>query len=288
MRAGNRPMTHLVFCVLLGLIIIASSYLTDASEPRTALQTSNGGFFARLISLESTPDSCFVTYLSDCNLSVWRKLYSDKVLSGVSVFELTHYDSITISPDTHDYLLLIELGPGSKPSDILDAEAVSGCGDHQDAPPFSIVRSAYLSYTPNSYYGFPEPVSKVLGAPLNYLVEFIGVEDTPAHLAKYHELMSKYFGPANGLLVESGMLHCFVALENIEVLSSSSGAIPWNQIHISDDWDSGGDVNWDSVYVDLFRSEFSCDLDSVLAQLPPTNETRADYHGRLIPNLCVR
>ena len=84
------------------------------------------------------------------------------------------------------------------------------------------------------------------------------------------------------------MLHCFVALEYVDILLSAPGAVPWNQIHISDDWDYSGEVSWDSVYVDLFRNEFSCDLDSLWAELPPTDKTRADYHGRLIKKLIIR
>jgi hypothetical protein len=42
---------------------------------------------------------------------------------------------------------------------------------------------------------------------IDYLVEFIGVEDIPSALAKYREIMTKYAGPANGILVERGMLH---------------------------------------------------------------------------------
>ena len=53
-------------------------------------------------------------------------------------------------------------------------------------------------------------------------------------------------------------------------------------------WDVGGEIDWNSVYTELIRSEFSRDLDSVWSELPPTDKTRADYRGRLIPELCLR
>jgi hypothetical protein len=134
----------------------------------------------------------------------------------------------------------------------------------------------------------PDPSYRDAESGIDFLVELIGVEENPHSLAKYREIVSKYAGPANSILVERGMMHCFIALENVDLMSSTPDAVPWNQIHISDDWDTGGDVDWDSVYTDLFRSEFSCDQDSVWAELPSTDKTRADYHGRLIPEFCVR
>jgi hypothetical protein len=260
----------------------------DASEAKASTQTAKGRFVARLISLESGTDSAFVAYLSDCYLPVWEQLRTDGIVSSVSVFELGYYDSTAASTSIQDYLVLAELGPLAKPADLTDAEQASACPGCQDTPDYSVLRSAYMSCTPNSCYGMPEPTYQDAATELLYLVEMIGVEETLDYLAKYRELMSKYFGPANGAVVESGMLHCFVALENTEVLFTRKGAVPWNQIHISDDWDAGGEVDWDSVYVDLFRTKFSCDLDSVWAELPPTDGSSADCYGRLVAQLCVR
>ncbi|MBC8422855.1 hypothetical protein H8E07_01910 [bacterium] len=121
-----------------------------------------------------------------------------------------------------------------------------------------------------------------------YLIEFIGVESSPPVLAKYRELVSRYFGPANGILVDRGMLHCFVALENVDILVDTRGAVPWNQIHLSDDWDEGDDIDWAATYKDLFWTEFYCELDSVGAEVPPADKTRVDYRGRLLAEICVR
>jgi hypothetical protein len=259
-----------------------------AFEEERAPQACTASFVARLISVESGPSASLITYLSDCYLPVWKQLRADNVLSSVTVFELSYYDSTVAQTSVCDYLILAELGSDTTPAGLSDAEASTACPGPQDAPRFTVVRSAYMSCTPNSCYGMPEPSHQDGGNQLEYLVEFIGVEDTPNLLAKYRHLMSEYFGPANGVLVESGMLHCFVALENTQVLEDSPGAMPWNQIHISDDWDAGGGVDWDSVYVEVFRSALSCDLDSVWAELPPTDDSRHDSRGRLIPELCVR
>ena len=47
-------------------------------------------------------------------------------------------------------------------------------------------------------------------------------------------------------------------------------------------------VDWDAVYGDLFRSEFSRQLDDVWAEIPPIRETSTEYRGRLVADLCVR
>jgi hypothetical protein len=241
-----------------------------------------------VISLEPGKSAMFIAHLQDCYLPVWNQLRNDGIVSAVSVFELSPYDSTTTITSAQDYLVLAELAPQAKPTDLMNAEKVSACPGNQDFPILPVLRSALMSCTPNSCYGTPEPAYQDASSGIYFLVELIGVEETPSALAKYREVMTKYGGPANGMLVERGMLHCFVALENVNLMSDTPGAVPWNQIHISDDWDEGGDVDWDSVYTELFQTEFSCDQDSVWAELPPTDKTRADYHGRLISKLCVR
>ena len=122
---------------------------------------------------------------------------------------------------------------------------------------------------------------------IEYLIEFIGVEDTPLSLTQYRDLMSNYFGPANGLLVKRSMLHCFIALETTEVLFQASGVPGWNQLHVSDSKEGDG-IDWNATYEDLFRREFSCELDPVWAKLPSIRERPTCYSGRLVPGLCVR
>jgi hypothetical protein len=134
----------------------------------------------------------------------------------------------------------------------------------------------------------PQPTYRDAASGIDYLIEFINVVDSPSPLAKYRDLMSNYFGPANGFLVQRGMLHCFIALETTDILSEATGFPGWNQIHVSDHWDVGGEVDWDAVYQDLFRSEFSCELDSVWAEVPPIRKGSTDYRGRLVKDLCVR
>lgn len=284
-----------IFCLLLAcsfaLAACASNPTREQVEgPRTSSsnQALENRFVARLISIEPGKRAEFIAHLGDCYLPVWNRLRDKGVLTTVSVFELNHYNSTTKNTSARDYLVLAQLGSQVKPEDLMDAEKASASLGSQDLLTFSVLRTAFMSCTPNSCHGMPEPAYQDALCGIDFLIEFIGVEETPAALAKYREIVSKYAGPANGILVDRGMLHCFVALENIEVLYDTHGAVPWNQIHISDDWDVGGEVDWHSIYEEIFRSEFSCDLDSVWAELPPTDKTRADYHGRLIPKLCVR
>ena len=291
MRIRTRLSLFWILAISISTLATVSSSNGDrqagSGQPMSP-EASAGDYFARVMSIEADSAATFHQAGHECYLPIWKRLRGDGIISSVSVFELIPYDSTTTDPSAKEYLILAGLDSGSNPDDLLDAERVSPCPDHLRIPVSAISRSALLTCTPNSCHGVPEPTYPGAESGIVYLVELIGVEETPEARAKYRGLMSRFFGPANGILVERGMLHCFVAFESVALLSSTPDAVPWNQIHISDDWDAGGDVDWDSVYADLFRSEFSCDLDSVWSELPPTDETYADYHARLIPELCVR
>lgn len=291
MRIKARELVFLLVFSLVALTVSSQSLTVDHSDLPQAERlpkADKGRFFVRLITLESGSSPLFIAYLKDCYLPVWQELRSTGIVSSLSVFELSINDSMTTSTSKGEYLVLTELSSPAKPNDLIDAEKASECSFSRDIPGFSVLRSTYMSCTPNACFGMPDPAYKNGGSQLRYLVELIGVEDTPVSLAKYRELVSKFFGPANGVLVEKGMIHCFVALENIEVLTTSPGVVPWNQVHISDEWEANSELDWDSIYVELFRSEFSCELDSVWAEIPPTDNVRVYSQGRLIPQLCVR
>jgi len=145
-----------------------------------------------------------------------------------------------------------------------------------------------MTCTPNSCYKIPESRYQDEPAGIDFLVEFIAVEDSPLFLEKYRDLMSRFFGPANGILVEQGTLHSFIALETSAVLSEVNGVPAWNQLHISDNWDVNEEVDWDAVYSELFRREFSRELDAVWAEMPPVHERPINYCGRLVRALVVR
>jgi hypothetical protein len=134
----------------------------------------------------------------------------------------------------------------------------------------------------------PQPTYEDAVDGIDYLIEFISVEDSASSLRQYRDLMSDYFGPANGILVERGLLHSFIALETTEVLSQAAAVPFWNQLHVSDGWDEDDGLDWDAIYEDLFRREFACDLDSLWSLLPPIRERPTNYSGRIIPDLCVR
>ena len=230
----------------------------------------------------------FIEYVRECNVPLWNKLRSKGVVSNVSVFELIEMESIVPEAQSWSFLLIAESGSQTFPDELFAAKPDPKCQQRPDGSLFTILREQRLSCTPNSCYGSPEPSYVDAVAGIEYLIEFIGVEDTPASLTKYHDLVATYFGPANGLLVEEGALHCFLGLETTATLFEVPGVPAWNQIHISDHWDVGVDVDWDAVYAELFHNEFSRELDDVWSELPPMQDPRTDFRGRLVPDLCVR
>jgi hypothetical protein len=173
-------------------------------------------------------------------------------------------------------------------ADFSAAEQAATCPGKSDAILRSVVREEHMVCTRNSCFGSPEPAYPDAPTGIDYLIEFIAVENISSSLTKYHDLMSNYFGPANGLLVERGMLHCFVALETTANEIGVDELVPWNQLHVSDHWDESDGIDWDTVYEDLFRQEFSCELDDLWSELPPIRDVSSEYRGRLVPDLCVR
>lgn len=245
-------------------------------------------FLVRLYSVQPGNENEFVTLLHDCYMPVWNNLRADGIISSVNVFELQLRASATPETPAWRFLLLFQLDSTAEPGDLPDTEIASNCQHQSDESSFTVLRVERMSCTPNSCYRMPEPTYQDAPTGIEYLIEFIGVENSPQYLKKYRDLMSDYFGPANGILVEEGMQHAFIALETSEVLFQATGVPGWNQLHISDDWNVVDNIDWEAVYSDLFHREFSKELDDVWAELPPIRERPISYRGQLVPDLCVR
>jgi hypothetical protein len=287
------PRRHIgwVLAVSFALVIQFSCAGGEETSPDPGLPSpgvARGGFIVRVITVVSDLDEVFVGAVRECSLPVWNELKEAGVVSTVSVFELSEMETTyTTSPAWH-YLVVVELGPSSTAEELLAAEENLFCPTGSDVFPYSVLREEHMVCTPNSCFGMPEPTYPDARAGIDYLIEFIAVENTTASLSKYHDLMSSYFGPANGVLVERGILHCLVALEVTEADFEDHEVLSWNQVHVSDHWDEGGDLDWDTVYEHLFREEFSRELDDVWSELPPINDSSTEYRARLVPDLCVR
>jgi hypothetical protein len=251
-------------------------------------EAPRGGFLVRVFAVAPDQEQAFIEHLQECRRPVWDELTGGGLVSAVHLFELSEMETTySVSPPWR-YLLVAHLETDASAADFSAAERASACSAGSDIPTYSLVREAHMVCTPNSCFGMPEPVYPDAPLGIDFLIEFIAVEDTAASLTKYHDLMSSYIGPANGLLVKRGTLHCFVALETTANEIGTDEAVPWNQLHLSDHWDEGGDLDWDALYENLFREEFSRELNDVWSELPPIRDVSTEYRGRLIPELCVR
>ena len=152
---------------------------------------------------------------------------------------------------------------------------------------FTVIRSEVMVPTLNSYYPMMTLNNYERVEEIDFLVEFIDVNNTPEDLELYRSLMSSYFGPANGILIEKNLVFSFTAFETKKVISITDDESSWNQIHISGDYPEYLDLNWDSLYTDLFRNEFSVDLDSIWDLLPDIRELPPYYSGQFIKELHV-
>jgi len=287
----SRHHSKRVLAISIALVIhISCAGGEEASPDRRPISPDGprGGFVVRVMTVEPDLDEAFVEYIRERSLPVWVELQAAGIVSTVSLFELNEMETTFPVSRPWRYVMIAGLGPDASVGDFTAADQASS-GPTGSNPPFhTIVREEHMECTPNSCFGLPEPTYPDAPSGIDFLVEFISVENIPASLKKYHDLMSRYFGPANGLLVEREMLHCFVALEVTENEIGDHEAVPWNQVHVSDHWDEGSDVDWDVVYQDLFRADFSRELDDVWAEVPPIRETSTEYRARLVPDLCVR
>jgi hypothetical protein len=271
------------------VMVIACLVLPNAiADPQeSSASEAERQFIARLISTTPELDAEFIAQLEESFMPVWQELKTDSIISSVSLFKVDHEEFAKLYSNDWLYLLLIELEEQATAEQLLAAEITANCYSRADSNVFQILRTELMKCTENSCYGYPCISYEDAPSGIDYLIEFIGTVDEPDSLVKYRELMSKFFGPVNGMLWSEGLLHCFNALETKEVLYEAPGVENWNQIHISDYWDESPSLNWDSVYVQLFWEEFSADLDSVWNELPPTTDG-GNYRGHLIPKVYIR
>ncbi len=67
---------------------------------------------------------------------------------------------------------------------------------------------------------------------VQFIVEYIAVQNSPDALAEDRETMRTSIGPAAGQLVRDGYLHELRALETASVEYAQAGMPRWNQIHV--------------------------------------------------------
>lgn len=245
-------------------------------------------FISHVIYAPENTEHKLISHLQNQYLPVWRKLKDENILYELSVFKLKKTGSTTTDRHLCNYLILAHLYSGVKPNEFLNAEKLAKNPNSDKNSLFQIQRTEILHCTQNAYFPALNSEKKTRTTDIVYLLEFIVVKDSVNYVNQYHALMQKYFGPLNGVLVNEGKLHSIFMLETAEVLFQRNNRFNWNQLHISGDFPEFVDLNWDSLYTDLFRRTFSCELDSVWALLPPIMETSFDCTGKLIQDLQVK
>jgi hypothetical protein len=239
-------------------------------------------FFSELVHIPPGGDSVFLSYLRACRAPEWEDMLGEEAIQEVTLYELEQAEESLEEAESWDFLIVIRAAPGTSSKRVFGPSHGPGACPDFPNPSHTILRTETLAPTPNSYYPEPNPVQEGREAEIQYLVEFIGVQDTPEALQTYRNLMTTYFGPENGVLVEEGKLHSLIALETTEVLFQAPGVSPWNQLHISGAFPEYLDLDWDSAYADLHQRLFSADLDSTWSQMPPIRDRPGDYHARLL------
>jgi hypothetical protein len=244
-------------------------------------------FFSELVHIPPGGDRAFLSYLRACRIPEWEYMLEEGALQDVSVYELEQAEGFVEEPQSWDFLILFRAAPGTKAERVFGQGHVAGACPDFTNPAHAVLRIEALAPTPGSYYPEPHPMRRGRGAEIRYLIEFIGVQDTPEALETYRHLMETYWGPENGVLVKERKLHSLIALETTEVLFQAPGVSPWNQLHVSGELPEYSELDWDSAYAELHQRLFSLDLDSTWSQMPPIRDRPGNYHARLVEEFWV-
>lgn len=280
-----------------GIILIVSLIilLLPACQNRFSQERDGKGsenldkdlFVVRIVSVQTGTEKKYIDHLNSMFLPVWSDLLKKGRLLETCVFQIETLDSLQTEDPPRNFLILTHLPPGTLPELLLKAEMESKNIQSPDEIFFSVIRSEVMVPTPNSYFPVTTSTGYERVEEIDFFVEFIDVNNSRKDLELYRHLMSSYFGPANGILVEENIMLNFMAFETVQVLSNNDNDASWNQIHISGDFPEYINLNWDSLYTDLFRKEFSVDLDSIWDLLPDIRELPPYYSGSFIKKLHI-
>jgi|GEM_PF-3541676 len=241
-------------------------------------------FVSHLLDVPEMKEKEFISHFQNTYLPIWRKLNDENILDKLRVFKLEKIDSTTANELQCRFLILGQLVPAANVHDYLQLENVISNHDTNDRLPYRLIRTDVLHCLPNAY--LPALDSQGTGE-IAFYIEFIAVKDSADFIEAYNNLMNRYFGPLNGVLVEEGKLHSIFMLETTDVVYQKDNRCTWNQIHLSGDFPDYKNINWDSLYTDTFRRTFLCELDSVWALLPPKLQTSFDCEGQQIKELHI-
>lgn len=274
--------------ILFSLIIVIACKNRDTNNTNGNNHSVNSNlevFIAQTIYTYPKTEGKFQQHLKNNLLPIWNELKDDKILSEMSVFNLKMIDSTDINRHFCNFLILAHLYPDVKPNEFLNAKKLMKYNKTNKNSIYQIQRTEILNCIPNAYFPAQSAESP---DNIDYLIEFIAVKDSINYLKQFHDLMQNYFGPLNGVLVNEGKLYNIYMMETTDVVFQIDNSMTWNQIHLSGDFPEFVDINWDSLYTDLFRRTFSCELDSVWVLLPPRLKSTFDCTGILIKELYIR
>jgi len=280
--------------ILAVIFILSISYscknrIPDKEAGNISEKHNNGLFMVRLISVRDQSEEEFVDHLKRMNLPVWSDLHKRGRLLETTVFQIHTPDSLQTEDPPGNFLILIHLSPETLPEQLLEAEMESINIQSPHKTFFPVIRSELMVPTPNSYYPVLTSKNYERVEEVEFFVEFIDVNNSPEDLDLYRQLMSSYFGPSNGILIQKNLAFSFTAFETREIISNTDNEASWNQIHIGGDYPEYLDLNWDSLYSDLFRTEFQeVDLDSIWDLLLPIRELPPYYSGHFIKELHLQ
>ena len=217
----------------------------------------------------------FVSCLMQSDVPVWRELKQIGLLLDESVFETTSVRTTGPDVPAWNFLLLSHLVPSVTPAAFMAKQRQeverakrAGC---EEAPGIERRRMEVLRSTPNSNYPRPTVAEdrQAQDSGVEFFIEYIAVNETPAALDQYRESMRSNIGPAVAQLIRDNWLFNLIALETVSVQHTQPNVPRWNQIHVRGYFPDKGPV--------------PAALDGALRKVSPDGGGAAGVFGRLEP-----
>ena len=184
-------------------------------------------YMARVVSVSAQARDAYVGCLRRTELPRLLALKEQGLLLEHSAFETTSVQSTAPEVPAWNFFFLDRVPLKTTRSQAL-REIVGPC----DAAGVEVRRIETLRATPDSYPPKAGPQSEHLAPSVQFVVEYINVQETPTAKREYREAMRTSVGPAIGQLVHDGIFYSLGSFATASVEYTQPGMPHWNEIHV--------------------------------------------------------
>ncbi len=259
---------------LIAMVSVAGNptALNTPSEVGPIAPDSSGSLYmGETVLVTPTTRDKFVSCLQEVARTSWKRSQQAGDLADVSVYETTRVSIPEAGSPDWNFLILTHLPMRLSLQSHASARKVMSLSATRCAKIDGVEtrRVEMLRPTPKSSYPRTSPADDraAVERQVEFVIEYIAVNDTETALAAYRESMGRNMGPAMGIMIPNGTFFSFLALETVAVEFTQPSMMRWNQIHIRGFYPEKG--------------QSSPGTDSVLRFVNPGGAGAAGFFGEL-------